>query len=309
MIFLHIGLNRKPAWCNLKKKKMTSELDTQGPQVQYFDCDFDAEEWIRECAGRPLPLIQPEPEKDEAVQWNSFFYTHCGGQFFKARKYIYPAYRQWLEKSNVCLEVGCGYGCSIFPLMDINSLSHLRIVATDYSSEALSILLRNAQFDPSRIIDVRAWDITHHHLNSCKFSLDYEEALERNERENESVFPSVDSILCLFVLSAIHSDSHEIALRNMWSILPIGGVVLFRDYGICDMTMFRHRSRLSQNLFRRNDGTLSYYFDLDYLNHLCSRVGFDPVQLKYATVEVTNKKKKISMRRVFVHAVLVKMAH
>ena len=110
----------------------------EAPLVQYFDSDFDAAEWIEECQGKPLPPITSEENMDEASQWDAFFHTHIGGQFFKARKYIYPAYQKWLDKSKVCLEVGCGHGCSIFPLLGHPQIPDMRVIATDYSSEALT---------------------------------------------------------------------------------------------------------------------------------------------------------------------------
>ena len=296
-----------------------ASTDEAVPQILYFDNDFEADEWILECQAKPLPPIVMEEAIDEASQWDAFFHTHIGGQFFKPRKYVYPAYQKWIENSKVCLEVGCGHGCSIYPLIDNNQLLEIRMIATDYSSEALSIFMLHDKFDPSRI-DVRLWDITQPYTASTDFRTVNNLATTKEDVDCREIFPSpslpenekrihgesADTILCLFVLSALHSDTHESALQHMWKLLPPGGVVLFRDYGICDMTMFRHRSRLTENLYRRSDGTLSYYFDLDYVRDLCSAVGFEPVELKYATVQITNKKKGITMRRVFVHAVLVK---
>lgn len=273
-------------------------------QVQYFDNDFDALEWISDCQSKPLPLIKVGEEIDEVSQWDAFFHTHNGGQFFKARKYIHAAYERWLDKSSVCLEVGCGHGCSIYPLVDHSSTRELCIIATDYSKEALSIFTMHDKFDPSRI-EVRLWDITVPFAESTLFPVAVDKESGCVEGAPTQHLP--DSILCLFVLSALHPDHHEASLRHMWSILPPGGVILFRDYGVCDMTMFRHRTRLTENLYRRNDGTLSYYFDLDYVRCLCGEVGFDPVELKYATVQITNKRKVITMKRVFVHAVLMKV--
>jgi SAM-dependent methyltransferase len=287
---------------------------TPPPSVQYFDSDFDAAAWIEECAHTPLLPITPTLDKeghmggvvdqvDEAAQWDSFFHTHSGGQFFKARKYVYPAFQKWIEQSELCLEVGCGHGCSIYPLLTNEHLSELRIIATDYSHEALSILMLHEKFDPARM-QVRLWDISQPYTQSRQYPIVEEcgDVCDALTPEN-----TVSSILCLFVLSALHPENHEASLRHMWDILPPGGVILFRDYGVCDMTMFRHKVRLTEHLYRRCDGTLSYYFDLDYMRALCAATGFDPVELKYATVQITNKKKGITMKRVFVHAVLVKV--
>jgi methyltransferase-like protein 6 len=221
---------------------------------------------------------------------------------------VYPAYQKWIDNSKVCLEVGCGHGCSIYPLLGHDEIPDIRMIATDYSCEALSILMMHAQFDPSRL-SVRLWDITKPYEESVEYPTGNhaDDALIASTEGGCPNDHAVDSVLCLFVLSALHCKDHETALRHIWSILPPGGAVLFRDYGVCDMTMFRHKTRLSEHLYRRSDHTLSYYFDLEYVRHLCGVVGFDPVELKYATVQITNKKKGIVMKRVFVHAVLVKV--
>mmetsp|Transcript_25782 Transcript_25782/g.43465 ORF Transcript_25782/g.43465 Transcript_25782/m.43465 type:complete len:294 (+) Transcript_25782:164-1045(+) len=292
--------------------EFSNENNNEVPTVQYFDNDFDAVEWISECRNKPLPIIAPAVDEvsiDEASQWNSFFHTHVGGQFFKARKYVYPAFQKWLDNSESCLEVGCGHGCSIYPLLGNAHLPDLRIIATDYSNEALSILMMHDKFDHSRV-RVRIWDITEPFEDSKHYSRTEDGDGKLDMAHCDSTYPClpVDSVLCLFVLSALHPGDHEASLCNIWQTLPPGGVILFRDYGTCDMTMFRHKIRLSENLYRRSDGTLSYYFDLEYMNALCAATGFEPAELKYATVQITNKKKGITMKRVFVHAVLVKVS-
>ena len=82
------------------------------------------------------------------------------------------------------------------------------------------------------------------------------------------------------------------------------GVILFRDYGVCDMTMYRHHTRHSERLFVRSDGTLAYYFDLDYLRSIAAAAELRVEELEYATVRLQNRKTGQVMRRVFVHAVL-----
>ena len=78
---------------------------------------------------------------------------------------------------------------------------------------------------------------------------------------------------------------------------------LFRDYGIHDMTMYRHRVRQGEFLFHRTDNTIAYYFDKSYLGNIAKQAGLEPVELDYATVCVVNKKTGAKMNRVFLHAV------
>ena len=183
----------------------------------------------------------------------------------------------------IVVQIGCGYGCSIFPLVD--TFPGIFFVGSDYSDCALDIMSKHPKFDPDRMRTV-VWDV-------C------------NAFPDSTVGP-VDAALMIFVLSAVPPAYHATALSNIREMLCEGGVVLFRDYGHCDMTMYRHVARLEPNLYQRSDGTLSFYFDLDYITRLCDEVGLKVVELKYATVLNRNRKKGIDMHRVFVHAVLQK---
>ena len=80
---------------------------------------------------------------------------------------------------------------------------------------------------------------------------------------------------------------------------------MFRDYGVADVTMYRHAICHEDCLFERSDGTLAYYFSLEYMQSLVEASGhFRVMELSYATVITANRKKSIEIRRVFVHGVL-----
>ena len=119
-----------------------------------------------------------------------------------------------------------------------------------------------------------------------------------------SLAPSpIAAVVCVFALSAVHPDKHVESLINMRAVLDDSGVILFRDYGIHDMTMYRHDRRYSERLFARADDTLAYYFDLDYVRSIAELAGLQVLELDYATVRTENRKSKAVMHRVFVHAV------
>ena len=58
-------------------------------------------------------------------------------------------------------------------------------------------------------------------------------------------------------------------------------------------------------LYKREDGTLAYFFDKDYLEFLLTKSTSKPLfeihELHYCCVKNFNRKKKTEMRRVFLH--------
>jgi methyltransferase-like protein 6 len=261
-------------------------------RAEYHSHDFNFEEWARTSMGYQFPSITQEDfVQNESLRWEDFFVAHSGGHFFKERNYLLPEFRQWLTDipnigvPSLVLEAGCGHGCSMFPLL--RSLPHITsYTATDYSFSALDILQKNKEFDSSRV-DCVPWDFT-----------------QKATYELTNGAPQV--ILCIFALSAVDPQHHETSLRNFIDLLAPGGVILFRDYGLYDMTMFRHDIRIGEALFRRPDGTIAYYFSTEGVQAMASSVGLSVRELEYATVKTENKKNGKILRRVFVHAVLQK---
>jgi SAM-dependent methyltransferase len=183
------------------------------------------------------------------------------------------------------LKVGCGHGCSLYPLLlDLPGIE--RYYATDYSPDALNIMTHHAEYDASRITST-LWDFT---------------------RPPPETLPQVEAVLCVFVMSAITPMMHKECLDNVASVLIPGGYLLFRDYGVCDMTMYRHSYCHEKYLFERTDGTYAYYFSIEYIEDLVARSGhFRVLELEYATVFMRNRKSETTGRRVFVHGVLQKL--
>lgn len=274
--------------------------------ISYHSCDFDFDAWAREATERyTLPPNcgadrfneLTDSDTEEERHWNCFFGNHKTGNFFRPRNYLYTEFQSWLELPNNTgteelrsiriMEVGCGHGCSMYPLLRRMPLL-TEYVATDYSANALTILRENVACSVEKRIKTALWDVT----SPPDYSHPY--------------FQPSNHVLCIFALSAVEPERHMSAFFNMASLLKPGGCILFRDYGLHDMTMYRHSKRRSEKLFERNDRTLAYYFDLDYLRSLANSVGLLVVELEYATIEVRNRKMINCMKRVFVHAVLQK---
>jgi methyltransferase-like protein 6 len=252
--------------------------------VEYYSNDFDFSLYALECGERCLPEITAlDSYSSPNAKWDKFYETHGSGDFFKPRRYIEKEFHQYLSVAGTVLEVGCGYGCTAYPLLSKFDFDY---IATEYSNEALLILQRHSDFDPTRVT-VEFWDV----------SLPRAPTLQPQTKPH--------AILCIFALSAVTPNKHIQCLTNMKEQLrEKDSVILFRDYAVHDMTMYRHVIRHGESLYRRNDGTLAYYFDQEYLKTISNAAGLECVEVEYATVSVRNRKKAKTMNRVFLHAVL-----
>ena len=259
--------------------------------VSFFHEDFSFDDIQRETETLPLPDIANIGEcsldmfRDE---WDSFFHCHSNGSFFKSRRYICTEFASFIQAECSILEIGCGYGCTLIPI--VNTHPGISYVATDFSRNALSILEKNIAArlpveHPKDKIRTEVLDIVRGPLVA-------------NQLPSRAI--------AVFALSAINPVHHESAVRNIYDSLEPGGFFLFRDYAIHDMTMYRHKMRFGNKLFQRSDGTLAYYFDTDYADRLFSSAGFSKLELRYDCVKCSNKRSKVDMKRVFVHAVFVK---
>merc|ERR1712110_865896 len=97
-------------------------------------------------------------------------------------------------------------------------------------------------------------------------------------------------------------------LQKILVSLKPGGVLLFRDYGIYDMTQMRFvakkRRKIDESFYVRADGTRTYFFRLEVLQNLFTQAGFEIERLKYDTRELKNRKRMLTMYRVWVTAKL-----
>jgi len=269
--------------------------------VEYHSKDFDVHVWAEEAKllhtlpevaeYKPVAVPNKNPSGDDYHEkWDSFYSKHNSGDFFKPRRYLTVEFCKYLEKCGderlTIVEAGCGHGCSMYPIIEKFPVSY---IATDYSAEVIHILKRDGKFDCARS-SATLWDVT----------------APAPPALLELIHTKVGAVVSVFTLSAVHPDKHVDCLLNMRALLAedSAGVILFRDYGIHDMTMYRHKMRYSDTLFGRADGTLSYYFDLEYTRRIAEAAGLYVLELEYATVRTENRKKGTEMRRVFVHAVL-----
>lgn len=135
------------------------------------------------------------------------------------------------------LEVGCGVGNFVFPLIEDKCNSYF-IYACDFSQRAVDFVKQNPLYNEDYIRAFQC-DIT----TDTVFG-----TIERS---------SLDLISLIFVLSAIHPDKFKIVFQHLYDLLKPGGVVLFRDYGLYDMAQLRFKpgNKIADNFYMRQDGT------------------------------------------------------
>ena len=98
------------------------------------------------------------------------------------------------------------------------------------------------------------------------------------------------------------------ALSNAYAHLAIGGKLLFRDYGFCDMSQLRYTSEqiLSPQHYIRKDGTLASYFKKSDIIEMAEACGFVTEVCEYHCLLLRNRRQGHDMKRVFVHGIFRK---
>ncbi|KAJ2804959.1 hypothetical protein H4R21_001442 [Coemansia helicoidea] len=237
-----------------------------------------------------VPEFWQSKYKDEAARNWDKFYNRNTTNFFKDRHWtdrefeeLRPGYA-FSEQRPVLLEIGCGVGNFIWPVVERNP--DVFVYACDFSPRAVGFVTANERYNADRC---RAFvcDIT-------------------KDRLAETIPPhSVDLVSAIFVLSALPPEKQAAAVANIAEILKPGGRVLIRDYGVYDLAQLRFKPghKLEDNLYVRQDGTLSYYFSTDRLQELfVGHAGLVEMENDYTLKRLVNVKKDIDADRVFVQA-------
>ena len=140
------------------------------------------------------------------------------------------------------------------------------------------------------------------------------------------------------MLSAVTPEKMVEALARVREVVKPGGHILIRDYGVCDLAhvrfMAKQGRKLDENFYLRgglesffififiilfhfyyfiyffeltlfflllSDGTRAYFFSTEKLRELVEKSGFVVEKCEYDSRELKNRKRKILMRRVWVH--------
>ncbi|KAI0272595.1 methyltransferase [Gloeopeniophorella convolvens] len=220
---------------------------------------------------------KPRYNDKPAKHWDNFYKTNASN-FFKNRKWLHLEFPELVAATEptagprTVVEVGCGAGNAILPLLAENRNPALHIHAFDYSAHAVKLVQHNPLYaaPPCGTIAASVWDLSSASLPP-------------------GLAPgSADILVLVFVLSALHPAEWPRAISNLAQIVKPGGLVLLRDYGRHDLTQLRFKSGrlLDDNFYIRGDSTRVYFFELDELAVLFTGAPAPSAQVEVHTREV-----------------------
>ncbi|KAJ6994647.1 hypothetical protein NC653_017452 [Populus alba x Populus x berolinensis] len=225
-------------------------------------------------------------ERDAKKYWDVFYKRHQD-KFFKDRHYLDKEWGQYFagEERRVVLEVGCGAGNTIFPL--VASYPNIFVHACDFSPRAVNLVKTHKDY-----------------LETCvgAFVCD----LTVDDLSKEISPSSVDIVTMIFVLSAVSPEKMPLILQNIKKVMKPNGYVLLRDYAVGDLAQERLTSKdqqISENFYVRGDGTRAFYFSNEFLTSLFKDNGFDVEELGLCCKQVENRSREIVMNRRWIQAV------
>ncbi|XP_056607875.1 tRNA N(3)-methylcytidine methyltransferase METTL2 [Triplophysa dalaica] len=272
---------------------------------------------------QPLPAEKQEEFDSRANEYWNDFYTIHENRFFKDRHWLFTEFPELAPKqkhlqnteekettnnepmnllngehlssshsygtfpgdssSYRILEVGCGVGNTVFPILKTNNDPGLFVYCCDFSNTAIDLVKSNPEYDSAR----------------CH-------AFVHDMSEESAEYPmpnqSLDVIVLIFVLSALHPQKMQNAINRLARLLKPGGVLLLRDYGRYDMAQLRFKKGrcLSEHFYVRGDGTRVYFFTQDELHDFFSSASLEKVQNMVDRRLQVNRGKQLTMYRVWV---------
>ncbi|XP_069354151.1 tRNA N(3)-methylcytidine methyltransferase METTL6 isoform X3 [Maniola hyperantus] len=224
-------------------------------------------------------------EREARRHWD-LFYKRNETKFFRDRHWTTREFQELInfdsDEQIVFLELGCGVGNMIFPLVE-EGFTNFYFYACDFSPRAVEFVKANKLFDGSRMKAFCA-DLTSDDL--------FENIVEG----------TVDIASLIFVLSAITPNAWAQVAKIAYRALKPGGMLLLRDYGRYDMAQLRFKPghKIADNFYMRQDGTRSYYFTEEELASLFSTAGFEILMNTYVQRRTVNFKEGIDVPRIFV---------
>uniref|UniRef100_A0A671WJB6 tRNA N(3)-cytidine methyltransferase n=3 Tax=Sparus aurata TaxID=8175 RepID=A0A671WJB6_SPAAU len=326
-----------PATGEVKRPQFGTRFLTDPRQVFQHNA-WDNVEWTEEQEAsakkkvlensQPLPTEKQEEYEGRANEYWNDFYTIHENRFFKDRHWLFTEFPELAPQCSLnndshpqvsgaddsqqdslereqridvaalsltdddapgssatyrILEVGCGVGNTVFPILKTNNDPGLFVYCCDFSSTAVELVKTNPEYDPGRCL-----------------------AFVHDLSDVEANYPvhdgTLDVIVLIFVLSALHPDKMQASIRRLARLLKPGGVMLLRDYGRYDMAQLRFKKGrcLSENFYVRGDGTRVYFFTQDELHEMFTEAGLEKVQNLVDRRLQVNRGKQLTMYRVWI---------
>ncbi|CDS36655.1 methyltransferase protein 6 [Echinococcus multilocularis] len=264
------------------------------------------------------PFEHKKLQKDAGRNWDRFYNRH-GARFFKNRHWTKREFRELAEISEdedvqvIILEVGCGVGNFMFPLIeDLNAGRKKPVIfyACDISPKAVAAVQVNPMFTTD-FVSVFVCDVACEGALAKSLSAAPTPVLLEHSSIAE-VPPAIGFhlVTLIFVLSAIHPLQMTFCLQNAAQALRPDGKLLLRDYGLHDYSQMRFgrgaRVLAERPLYRRQDGTFAYFFTRAELTHLLTEAGLSVLSCTYIHRRTENRATGLAVQRVFIQAVAQK---
>ncbi|KAG7943305.1 hypothetical protein I3843_15G031800 [Carya illinoinensis] len=232
------------------------------------------------------PFWREKYEREAKKYWDIFYKRHQD-RFFKDRHYLDKEWGHHFSGSGrkEILEVGCGAGNTIFPLLA--TYPDVFVYACDFSPRAVNLVQMHKDFNESRVSAF-----------VCDLTVD--------DLSKQISSSSLDIVTMIFVLSAVSPEKMSLVLQNIRKVLKPNGYVLFRDYATGDLAQERFTlkdQKISENFYVRGDGTRAFYFSEEFLRNLFKENGFDVEELGLCCKQVENRSRELVMNRRWIQAV------
>uniref|UniRef100_A0A3Q4N3C6 tRNA N(3)-cytidine methyltransferase n=1 Tax=Neolamprologus brichardi TaxID=32507 RepID=A0A3Q4N3C6_NEOBR len=317
--------------CDVKRPQFGTRFLTDPRQVFQHNA-WDNVEWTDEqeatAKKKVLENSQPlPPEKQEEYDsraneyWNGFYTIH-ENRFFKDRHWLFTEFPELAPQCSLNHESHPGAPGAVESQQNSQdgeqSGEHAALSHTDGdfpgSSATYRILEHTSYFFSCGIIDpglfVYCCDFSSTAVELVKSNPEYDPgrcyAFVHDLSDVEANYPipdgTLDVIVLIFVLSALHPKKMQASISRLARLLKPGGVMLLRDYGRYDMAQLRFKKGrcLAENFYVRGDGTQVYFFTQDELHELFTQAKLEKVQNLVDRRLQVNRGKQLTMYRVWI---------